>query len=79
VDHVLVVDCLVETQIARVMARNALKRQAVEAIMLNQSQRLQRLKAADSVIFNDGLTLEDLSLEVAALAPRFKLSLHFTT
>lgn len=79
VDHVLVVDCLVETQIARVMARNALKRQTVEAIMLNQSQRLQRLKAADSVIFNDGLTLEDLSLEVAALAPRFKLSLHFTT
>lgn len=77
VDHVLVVDCLAETQIARVMARNALTRPAVEAIMLNQSQRLRRLKAADSVIFNDGLTLEDLSLEVAALAPRFKLSLHF--
>ncbi len=79
VDHVLVVDCLPETQIARVMARNAMTRPAVEAIMVNQSQRLQRLKAADSVIFNDGLTLEDLTQEVAALAPRFKLSLHFTT
>lgn len=79
VDHVLVVDCLTETQIARVMARNAMKRPAVEAILVNQSKRLRRLKAADSVIFNDGLSLEALSLEVAALAPRFKLSLHFTT
>lgn len=78
-DHVLVVDCLTETQIARVMTRNAMTRVAVEAIMANQSQRLRRLKAADSVIFNEGMTLEDLSLEVAALAPRFRLSLHFKT
>lgn len=79
VDHVLVVDCLPETQIARVMARNAMTRPAVEAIMVNQSSRLRRLKVADSVIFNEGMTPEDLSLEVAALTPRFKLSLHFTT
>jgi len=76
VDHVLVVDCRPETQIARVMARNAISRAAVEAIMANQSTRLRRLQAADSVIFNDGLTLEDLSLEVAALAPCFRLSLQ---
>jgi len=79
VDHVLVVDCLAETQIARVMARNALSRAAVKAIMANQSQRLRRLQAADSVIFNDSLSLADLRLEVAALAPRFRLSLPFTT
>lgn len=79
VDHVLVVDCLAETQIARVMARNAMTRQVVEAIMVNQSSRLRRLKAADSVIFNEGVTLEDLSLEVEALAPRFRLSLQLTT
>ncbi|OIP18899.1 MAG: dephospho-CoA kinase [Comamonadaceae bacterium CG_4_9_14_3_um_filter_60_33] len=79
VDHVLVVDCLADTQIARVMARNAMPRAAVEAIMANQSSRLRRLKAADSVIFNEGMTLEDLRLAVAALAPRFKLSLRFTT
>ena len=79
VDHVLVVDCLTETQIARVMARSAMTRPAVEAIMVNQSKRLRRLKAADSVIFNEALTLGDLSLEVAALAPRFKLSLRLKT
>jgi len=76
VDHVLVVDCLPETQIVRVMARNTLEPAAVEAIMAHQSSRQSRLKAADSVIFNDGLTLHDLSLEVAALAPRLQLSLH---
>lgn len=76
VDHVLVVDCLAETQITRVMARNGLPRAAVEAIIAAQSSRLRRLQAADSVIFNDALTREGLSTEVAALAPCFKLSLH---
>ncbi|MFZ2123169.1 MAG: dephospho-CoA kinase [Rhodoferax sp.] len=76
VDHVLVVDCLPETQITRVMARNGLTRAAVEAIIAAQSQRLRRLQAADSVIFNDGLTLQGLSTEVAMLAPRFRLSLE---
>lgn len=74
VDHVLVVDCLAETQITRVMARNGLTRAAVEAIISAQSTRLRRLQAADSVIFNDGVTLQGLSAEVAMLAPRFKLS-----
>ncbi|MGB4360007.1 MAG: dephospho-CoA kinase [Rhodoferax sp.] len=74
VDHVLVVDCLAETQITRVMARNGLTRSAVEAIIAAQSSRLRRLQVADSVIFNDGLTLQGLSAEVAMLAPRFKLS-----
>lgn len=79
VDHVLVVDCLAETQITRVMARNGLTRAAVEAIIAAQSSRLRRLQAADSVIFNDGLSYQGLSAEVAALAPRFKLSLHPAT
>lgn len=74
VDHVLVVDCLAETQINRVMARSGLTHTAVEAIIAAQSSRLRRLQAADSVIFNDGLTLQGLSTEVAALASRFKLS-----
>lgn len=75
VDHVLVVDCLEETQIARVMARNGFKRAAVETIITAQSSRLRRLQAADSVIFNEGLTREGLRAEVTSLAPRFKLSL----
>jgi dephospho-CoA kinase len=74
VDHVLVVDCLEETQVTRVMARNGLTRAAVEAIIASQSSRLRRLQAADSIIFNDGLSHQGLSAEVAALAPRFKLS-----
>lgn len=74
VEHVLVVDCLAETQITRVMARNGLTQAAVEAIIAAQSTRLRRLQAADSVIFNDGLTLQGLSAEVATLALRFKLS-----
>jgi dephospho-CoA kinase len=75
VDHVLVVDCLAETQITRVMARSGLARAAIESIMAHQSSRLRRLQVADSVIFNHGLTLQGLSAEVAALASRFKLSL----
>lgn len=79
VDHVLVVDCLAETQITRVTARNGLPRSAVEAIIAAQSSRLRRLRAADSVIFNEDLSLQGLSTEVAALAPRFKLSLASAT
>jgi dephospho-CoA kinase len=79
VDHVLVVDCLAETQIRRVMARNGLPRSTVEAIMATQSSRERRLQVADSVIFNDGLSLQGLSAEVAALAPCFKLSLAQAT
>jgi dephospho-CoA kinase len=60
VDRVLVVDCLEETQIQRVMARNGLSREAVEAIIAAQVSRSQKLAAADWVIYNDGITLEAL-------------------
>ena len=75
VDQVLVVDCLPETQIRRVVARNALDREAVLAIMATQASRIKRLQAFDAVIFNDLLTLDGLSGEVRALAPGFGLSL----
>ncbi len=75
VDQVLVVDCLPETQISRVMARSALSREAVLAIMASQANRVTRLQAADAVVFNDTLTLDDLAGEVRALAPAFGLSL----
>lgn len=76
VDHVLVIDCLPATQIMRVKARSGLENAAIEAIMAHQCSRQRRLRATDSVIFNDSLTLGDLSREVAALAPRLRLSLH---
>jgi dephospho-CoA kinase len=78
VDQVLVVDCLAETQIARVVARSALTRAEVTAIMAQQASRQQRLGAADVVIFNDELSLEALAHALAGLAPRFGLSsAHF--
>ncbi|OGB10137.1 MAG: dephospho-CoA kinase [Burkholderiales bacterium RIFCSPHIGHO2_12_FULL_61_11] len=73
VDHVLVVDCLEATQIARVMARNGWTQEAVEKIMAGQASRAQRLAAADTCIYNDGLSLEALGLLVHQLATRFGL------
>jgi dephospho-CoA kinase len=74
-DRILVIDCLPQTQVQRVMARNQLPADAVERIIAAQASREQRLAAADAVIFNDGLTLEALRHEVALLAPTFGLSL----
>lgn len=73
-DLVLVVDCAPETQISRVMARDRLTRQDIERIMATQSTRQQRLAAADVVIFNQGLSLDELTDQVAQIAPRFGLS-----
>lgn len=67
VDRVLVVDCLVETQIQRVIARNNFSRDTVEKIMAAQATRAQRLAAADWVIYNDALSLQALDQLVAAL------------
>ena len=73
VDQVLVVDCSAQTQINRVLGRSALTRQQVEAIIAAQAPRALRLSAADVVIWNEYLTLEELRAEVARAAPRFGL------
>lgn len=74
VDHVLVVDCTPELQISRVMARSQLQRVEVENIMASQATRERRLSAADIVIFNVGLSLEQLADEVRQISHRFGLS-----
>jgi dephospho-CoA kinase len=71
--RILVVDCSAATQSQRVQARNALSAQAVEKIMAAQASRAQRLRAADSVLFNDGITLEALALAVHRIAAQFGL------
>jgi dephospho-CoA kinase len=53
VARVLAIDCPVEVQIARVMARNGLSETEVRAIMAAQVTRAQRLAAADDVISNE--------------------------
>lgn len=67
VDRVLVVDCEVETQIERVMRRNAFSRDQVLAIIERQATREARLACADDVIVNDDAPLEQLAQEVRRL------------
>lgn len=67
VDRVLTVDCSVETQIARVVRRNAFTREQVLAIIARQSTRDARLAAADDVIVNDDISPEALDIQVAEL------------
>jgi dephospho-CoA kinase len=69
VRRVLVVDCPEAVQVARVMARNALPEQQVQAIMAAQAPRQVRLAAADDVVDNGGA--------LDALAPQVD-SLHAT-
>lgn len=64
VDRIVVVDCPVETQIARVMQRNGWTADAVRRIIDQQASRAQRLAVADDVIRNDGLELAELATEV---------------
>ena len=66
VDVVMVVDCSVETQIARVMQRSGWTRDAVLRVIAQQATRERRLAVADVVIVNDGVTLEALEADVAA-------------
>lgn len=71
--RVMVVDCTAETQIRRVMQRNGLSRSAVESILAAQASRTRRLRAADVVLFNDGITLDALALQVKQIAQEFGL------
>ena len=72
-DRVLVVDCLPETQVERVVARSGLAPEQVRAIIAAQATRAQRLAAADAVVFNQGLTREDLAAQVRQVAAGFGL------
>ncbi|HSH06746.1 MAG TPA: dephospho-CoA kinase [Burkholderiales bacterium] len=70
VDRVLVVDCPVELQIARVRARSGLSEEEARRIIDAQVSREARLAAADDVIDNSG-TLEALYAQVGRLHRRY--------
>jgi len=72
-DRVLVVDCLVSTQLRRVMQRSGWDTATTEAVIQNQSPRERRLGAADCVLFNEGDNLAQLQQLVAQLAGRLGL------
>jgi dephospho-CoA kinase len=65
-DHLVVVDCPLETQIERVMHRNKLGKLEVENIIQAQASREQRLSIANTVIKNQS-TLEQLNTQVLQL------------
>ena len=70
VDRVLVVDCPVELQVARVCARSGLSEEEVRRIITAQVSREARLAAADDLIDNSG-TLEALRSQVQQLHTQY--------
>jgi dephospho-CoA kinase len=73
VDKVLVVDCTPDIQIERVLSRSALTHEAVKKIIASQSSRETRLRAADYVIYNAGISLDQLATEVGKIPLCFGL------
>ena len=67
VDRVVIVDCSVATQVARVMQRSGWTADAVERTIAQQASRAQRRAIADAVIVNEGLSLAQLEAEADAL------------
>ncbi len=71
VDRVLVVDTPLETQYARVAARDGLDREQIDAILAAQLGRSERLAQADDVISND-TDLDALRQQVVDLDHRYR-------
>lgn len=67
VHRILVVDCPVDVQIERVMARSGWTRDMVERVVAQQATREVRLALADDVIVNHDLSLEALADAVQQL------------
>ena len=67
-DRTLVVDCSEETQIERLMHRDKITLDEAKSILRNQTNRSNRLKAADDLIVNEkNVTLNELEKEVLEL------------
>lgn len=71
--RVLVVDCSEETQVARVMERSGVDEDTVKRIIATQASRLRRLHGADYVLFNEGISLHALELQVRQFGTWFGL------
>ena len=67
-DSILVVDCTETTQVERVVARSGSTQVQVRQVIANQASRAQRLQAADHVVFNDGIDLQQLHWCVKSVA-----------
>jgi dephospho-CoA kinase len=67
VDRVLVVDCDEATQVRRVAQRPGWTEAAARAVMARQASRAERRAVADAVIYNDGISLDELRRQVRVL------------
>ncbi|MGJ7508532.1 dephospho-CoA kinase [Variovorax sp. GT1P44] len=72
VDRVLVIDASEATQLQRVLARSDWTAEAVRSVIAQQAARSHRRAAADAVIFNENLTLAELSQAVRVLWQRWR-------
>ncbi|NBW48529.1 MAG: dephospho-CoA kinase [Betaproteobacteria bacterium] len=72
-DTIVVVDCTEDTQIERVSRRSGLAEAEVRAVLAAQAMRMKRLKGADFVIFNDGITLSQLETLTKQISVQFGL------
>ena len=70
VDRVALVDCPVETQLARLMARDGMDETQARAMIDAQLDREERISAADDIISNTG-ALTDLHQAVEALHSKY--------
>jgi dephospho-CoA kinase len=73
VDRVLVVDATEQTQLKRVVARSGWAPEAVQAVIAQQASRSARRAAADAVLYNESLSLEELDAQVWGLWNRWVL------
>jgi len=71
VERVLVVDATEATQLRRVVARSGWPPEAVRSVIAQQAPRALRRAAADAVIDNESLTLEELAEQVRGLWKRW--------
>lgn len=69
--RIIVVDCDEEIQVQRVMKRNGLNRETVDAMRLAQASRTQRLSIATDVLLNEGDS-QSLNASIRALDEKFR-------
>ena len=74
VDRVLVIDATEQTQMERVIARSGWTPDAVRAVIAQQADRALRRAAADAVIYNESLSLAELSSNVRGLWERWTVA-----
>lgn len=70
--RVLVIDCLITTQIERVISRSGWSKEQVKSIIAQQITRNERLSIATDIITNEHITLDEFASEVRAVCERWR-------